>query len=112
MRYGEHLQMLAEQGMRNYTWLQGHFSGFCYSGFWSCIGLLILPGFSSVRLLFIIPVLLSIHEIFPVVDPSQGVTDVQDIVCYFAATLLVIRLNDVMRQQSTEYRVSDRKLIF
>lgn len=112
MRYGEHLQVLAEQGLRNYTWFQGHFSGFCYSGFWSSLGLLLLPGFSSVRILFIIPILLSFHELFPLIDPSQGVTDIQDMLCYFAATVLVIRLYRVMLQQATDYHVSDRKLIF
>ncbi|MGH1365741.1 MAG: hypothetical protein ACRBF0_19425 [Calditrichia bacterium] len=94
VRFGEHLQRLAEDGMRNYSWLQGHFSGFCFSAQWSATALLLSEDTRLKRGVFIVPLLLSLHELFPIIAPSQGVADIQDALCYFGGTTLVCLLHE------------------
>jgi len=96
VRFGENLQRLAEEGMRNYSWIQGHFSGFCFSAQWSATALLFLEDKRIKRVVFIIPLALSLHELFPLIAPSQGIADIQDALCYFTGTALAWLLHDFL----------------
>jgi hypothetical protein len=87
--YGEHLQGLAQAGLRNYDLIQGHLSDFGLAAAATSF-ILLRPTESRLErtiLTAFTPVALTLHEFFPVLSKEENIFDIRDIACYFVASI-------------------------
>lgn len=94
--YGECLQSLARQGLRDYDWMQGHLSDFALAGQMTAF---LLSAFGESRAgkalsAMAVPTAFTYHEFFPF-SATEGTFDVQDIACFYAGAAVAYATSEL-----------------